>query len=41
MNLKRLLSTLIVEVLADRTTIVRKSDSTDIWLHALLGVETR
>lgn len=40
MNFKRILSALIVEILADKTTIVRKPNSTDLWIHALLGVET-
>ena len=40
MNLKRTLIALVVEILADRTTIVRKSDPMDNFIHAMFGVET-
>ena len=40
MNIKRTLIALAVEILADRTTIVRKSDPMDNFIHAMFGVET-
>ena len=40
MNIKRTLIALVVEILADRTTIVRKSDPMDNFIHAMFGVET-